>query len=156
MKIAIASDHRGFKLKNELTTQMFDVGDAVEWVDLGPTYYEPTDDYSDYAYKLVECLKTHSDVTRGVLICGSGVGMSIVANKFVGIRCGVGINSQQVVDARKEDDINVLAIASDFFNILHARTMVVNFLKTPFDNLPGHARRLDKIRQLEESSEDGL
>ncbi|MCA9391591.1 RpiB/LacA/LacB family sugar-phosphate isomerase [candidate division WWE3 bacterium] len=149
MKVAIASDHRGFSLKTDLMTQFYNVEGGVEWVDLGPEVYSPTDDYVVYAIKLVEHMQTNPDTSFGVLICGSGVGMSIVANRFIGIRAGLGFNVDQVKEARSADDINVLALPSDFTSLVHARNVVEMFLVTAYDNLPAHQRRLDELRQLE-------
>lgn len=149
MKVAIAADHRGFNLKTDLMTQYYDAGDGVEWVDLGAEVFRPTDDYVDYAVALVEQMQVNPEIEQGVLICGSGVGMSIVANRFIGIRCGLGFNVDQVKEARAADDINVLALPSDFTNLVHARNVVEMFLKTAYDNLPAHQRRLDELHSLE-------
>ncbi len=152
MHVAIASDHRGFQLKKELIQQYFDLTDPVIWDDLGPDHYQPDDDYIDYAVKLVEYLKSHPEIEKGVLLCGAGVGMSIVANRFIGIRCGLAISPLQVAKARSDDDINVLAIGSEYVSVNNARIMVEQFLKTPFSGLERYKNRLDKLRILEEGT----
>lgn len=138
-------------MKEKLKKQSYDIPGGVEWIDLGPKTVNPMDDYVDYAIGAVDYMQGHPEVERAVLICGSGIGMSIVANKFIGIRAGLAINAQHVKLARKDDDINVLALAADFFNMVHARLIVEEFLKTPYSNLPRHQRRIDKINELEHS-----
>jgi ribose 5-phosphate isomerase B len=151
MKVLIASDHRGFEMKGQLQTLGYDIGESLEWVDLGPELYDSTDDYPDYAINMVDNLQSHPEAEHGVLLCGSGVGMNIVANKFIGVRATIGLNPEHVKVARNDEDINVLIIAAEFTNIIQARIMVEEFLKTPYSNMPADQRRLDKIKDLEHS-----
>jgi len=152
MKVAIASDHKGFEMKNQILMQIYSINDSIEWIDLGPQRYDPQDDYTEYASALVTAMKDDTSITHGILVCGSGVGMSIVANKYDGIRCGLAIHTDQVKAARSDDDINVLAIAADFMVITHVRNMVEAFLVTLFSELPAHQRRLDMIQRIEEQN----
>ena len=153
MKIYIGADHRGFKLKEEIKKYFYENGIGYE--DLGAYEFNPTDDYPIYAErvsnKVSEGIKEAQD-SRGILICGSGVGVDIVANKFEHIRSGLGINTEQVKSARRDDDINVLAIAADEASENEAREMVKAFLETEFEPSKKHTRRLDEIEKIEQDS----
>ncbi len=151
MKVIISSDHRGFEMKEALKKQGYDIPGGVEWIDLGPKTLDPMDDYVDYAIEAIDYMQGHPEIERAVLLCSTAIGMSIVANKFIGIRAGLAINVEHIKLARKDDDINVLALAASFFNVVHARLMVEEFLKTPYSNLPRYQRRIDKINELEHS-----
>jgi ribose 5-phosphate isomerase B len=85
----------------------------------------------------------------GILICGSGVGMNIVANKFDNVRCAQGIEKKQVEAARNDDDINILSLAADFVSENEALEMVDAFLKTKFSGKERHKRRIDEIAEIE-------
>ena len=151
MKIYIGSDHRGFKLKEEIKKYFYENG--IEYEDLGAYELDPKDDYPIYAErvsnKVSESIKEAKN-SRGILLCGSGVGVDIVANKFEGIRSGLGINTEQVAQARRDDDINVLAIAADEANEAQARKMVKAFIETEFEPSGKHTRRLKEIEEIEE------
>ena len=151
MKIYIGADHRGFKLKEEIKKYFYEHG--IEYEDLGAYELDPADDYPIYAervsHKVWQGLKEAQD-PKGILICGSGVGVDIVANKFEGIRSGLGMNVGQVKSARRDDDINILAIPSDFVDKEGAIQMAEAFLNTEFDNLERHARRINEIEEIEE------
>ena len=133
MKVYLGADHRGFKLKEELKTWFLENKISVK--DLGAFEHNPDDDYPLFAQKVARNvagdLKKNLGV-RGIVICGSGVGVNIVANKFNHIRSGLALNAKQVGQARKDDDINILAIPSDFVNEEEAKKIVKIFLKTPF------------------------
>jgi len=86
---------------------------------------------------------------RGILICGSGVGVDVAANKFDGIRASIGKNAQQVIAGRRDDDMNILVLAADFTKANEAQEMVKAFLETKFDGLARHKKRLREIRKLE-------
>lgn len=153
MKIYIGSDHRGFALKEKIKKYFYENG--IEYEDLGAYELDPMDDYPIYAERVAEkisgALKNEEDA-RGILLCGSGVGVDIVANKFEHIRSGLGINAEQVRSARKDDDINVLAIASDETSENEAREMVKAFLETEFEPSEKHARRLNEIEEIKQES----
>ena len=150
MKIYIGADHRGFNLKESLKKYFHENG--IEHEDLGAYEFHASDDYPIYAervsHKVSEGIKQAED-PRGILICGSGVGVDIVANKFEGIRSGLAINRKQVESARKDDDINVLAIAADETDESKAREMVRTFLETEFESSKKHIRRLNEIEEIE-------
>ena len=96
MKICLAADHRGFEFKEKIKVWLGKRGCQV--VDLGNDHYDPDDDYPDFAQKLVKRLLPDQD--RGILFCGSGIGVNIVANRFSGIRCGLGFTPKQVKHGR--------------------------------------------------------
>lgn len=149
MQVVIAADHRGFQLKEEIKMRSFNIDGGIEWVDVGPLQDNPKDDYPDFAKALVEKMQSSPDLKKGVLVCGSGVGMSIAANKFSGIRCGLALNPAQVKAARSEDNINILAIAADYAQADAAVVMIEVFLKTEFGKMPRHTRRIEKIMEIE-------
>ena len=148
MLIYFGADHRGFELKEELKS--FIQGLGYEVADMGATDKNPSDDYPNYAAAVAEKVSRQSDQARGVLVCGSGAGMDIVANKFKGVRATIGLSSDQVFDARSHDDLNVLVLASDFTSTDTARNMLKVFLDTPMSTEERHTRRLTEIAELEE------
>jgi len=147
--IYIGSDHRGFALKEKIKAWL------AEWnyqhEDLGANNFDPNDDYTTFAEQVAK--KIQSDKSSfGILLCGSGVGVDIAANKFDGIRASMGKSSDQVKAGRNDDDINVLVIASDFTNENEAKDMVKIFLETKFDEADRHIRRLTKIKEIEKNN----
>lgn len=159
MKIYIGADHRGFKLKSELKEWLSSISHQVE--DLGAIELVPRDDYVDFAKSVAQKVSneqarldspTESSArrgSRGIVICGSGAGVDITANKIKGVRSCLGFNIQQVKAARADDNINVLALASDFTFLDNAKLLVSAFLETVFDPTDNHTRRIEKIRNLE-------
>lgn len=144
MKIAVGSDHAGFLLKQKLSQKLAEQGHQVE--DLGTTSTESTD-YPDYAAAVGRKVAS-GEADRGLLVCMSGVGMSIAANKIHGVRSAVGVNPDEVALTRSHNDINVLALGSKYTDEQSAEQLVNIFLNTPFDG-GRHARRVGKIEQLE-------
>ena len=138
-----------------------DEGYIVE--DFGAYLYDQDDDYTLYAEKVASVVgehhiqeereehKRHGEV-RGILFCGSGVGVDIVANKFDGVRASLGKEAGQVKAGRKDDNMNVLVIAADFTKETEAKEMVRVFLKTSYDKAKRHERRLEDIRRIEENN----
>lgn len=153
MKVYIGSDHRGFKLKESLKKYLYENG--IEHEDLGAYELDLSDDYPIYAErvanKVVEELDSANEA-MGIVICGSGVGVDIAVNKFDKIRAGLGINSEQVKNARLDDDINILAIAADETSQDQAMEMVETFIETEFDPSEKHNRRLKEIEEIEQNS----
>lgn len=155
MTIYIGADHRGFKLKEKIKPWLIEKGFQVE--DCGNSRYDPDDDYPDFAAavaKMVQQTASNAASTgegaRGIVICGSAMGVTIAANKFRGIRCGVGINSQDVHHGRTNDNINILGLSADYVDEKDSYEMTKVFLTTPFSHEERHVRRLKKIEQLEE------
>jgi len=147
MKVYIGADHGGFKLKEELKTWLEDKGHEV--VDSGNITHDPVDDYPDFASKVAIEVQKDPGSNRGIVICRSGVGVDIVANKFSGIRCGLALSKNQIESARAHDDINILAISSDFMDENDSKEIVEVFLKTEFSSEERQVRRKKKIEALE-------
>ena len=151
MKIYLAGDHRGFELKEKVKAWLEKQGYQV--VDLGNDHYDLDDDYPDFVRKLGMIAAAGSRFAhqgkRGVLFCGSGIGVDITANRFADIRCGLGFTPQQIKHGRQNDDINCLALAADFFDFKKAKEMVTVFLETEFDGKKEHRRRIRKIEAIE-------
>jgi ribose 5-phosphate isomerase B len=148
MLIYIGADHRGFNLKENIKLWLKNNG--YEVYDVGAIAFDPYDDYPDFAKDLALNVEKDLEKAKGILICGSGIGVCIVANKFKGIRAGIGISPDQVFEAKNHDDINVLCLASDFIDENLAKKMIEVFLKTPFDSEKKYLRRIEKIKDLEE------
>ena len=150
MKIAIGADHAGFELKNQRGDVLRQIGHEV--CDFGTNSAESTD-YPDFAVCVAKAVASGT-VERGVLVCGSGVGMSIAANKVRGVRAALGVTLEEVRLTRAHNNLNVLTLGARFTDPALARELLRVFLETPFedsDNDGGrHARRVAKISQIEE------
>lgn len=147
MKIYIGSDHRGFKLKESIKIYLADIGQDV--IDVGAKQYVEGDDFTEPAFVVAEKVSSEPENYRGILICGSGEGMVIAANKFKNVRAALAANADQAADSRTADDTNVLALAADFTSEADAEKIVSIWLETEFDNAQRHVRRLKKIEELE-------
>jgi ribose 5-phosphate isomerase B len=145
MKIAIGADHAGFELKNQLGDVLRQAGHHV--CDFGVNSAESAD-YPDYAVGVAKAVASGT-VERGVLVCGSGVGMSIAANKVRGIRAALGVNPEEVRLTRAHNNANVLTLGARFTDPPLASELVRTFLETPFE-AGRHERRVAKITQLED------
>ena len=144
--IYLGSDHRGFELKKLIRQWLAEW--QYEFLDVGsndPNNEE--DDYNDYAIVVAKRLtdqgKRENDM--GVLICGSGVGMSIAANRVKGVRCGLCNSVEQTEAARKEDDVNCLALGAEYLSEDKAKKVVEAFLKTEFGGEERYVRRIHKL-----------
>ena len=146
MKVYIGTDHRGFALKEKMKIWLTDW--KYEFSDLGAYELDPKDDYPLYAEK-VGVLVGKEEEARGVLLCGSGVGVDVVANKLDGVRAAVGKNPDQVRAGRKDDNMNILVIAADYTKEDEARQMLKVFLETKFAKEKRFVRRLAEIEKLE-------
>lgn len=145
MKVVLAADHRGFALKEELKALLKEDGHIVE--DIGAHALIPDDDYPDYAYAAARAVAAGEDM-RGILLCGSGMGMDIVANKVKGIRATLAVSSEAARYAREHDDVNVITIAADGTLAAAAHAIATAFLTTEFAG-GRHARRVEKIAKIE-------
>ncbi len=145
MKIVIASDHAGFNYKTLLLKDIMQQG--YEITDLGTCNTDPTD-YPDHAAALANAILNKKG-DRGILICGSGVGVSVAANKFKGIRAGVCHDPYSAHQCVEHDDVNVLCIGERVIGIELAREVIFAFLKAEFTKAPRHQKRLDKIIEIE-------
>lgn len=144
MKIAIATDHRGAKLKAELIKNLIERNYEIS--DCSPENHD-TDDYPDFALK-VALQVINKEVDFGVLICGSGIGMSIAANKVKGIRCARAIDVNDAIYSRKDNNANVIAFSSSI-NIDKSLEMINAFINQPFNTEEKYQRRIDKIIKIE-------
>jgi ribose 5-phosphate isomerase B len=144
MAILIASDHAGFELKQEIQKQLKN----VNWLDLGPMNTDRVD-YPDFAQTLGEKIAL-GEATQGILICGSGIGMCIAANKIAGIRAAVVENPVAARLSREHNDANVLCLGSRFIAAEYGAEIVRVWLETPFSNEERHTKRVQKIRKLEQ------
>ncbi len=145
MKIALAADHAGFELKNHLKGHLEQRG--FEVLDLGAFNTEPSD-YPDFAAAVGKAVLAKS-AERGILICGSGVGASVAANKLRGIRAGLCHDSYSARQGVEHDDMNVLVLGSRVIGPALAEDLVENFLRATFSNEARHVRRLKKVHDLE-------
>ncbi len=144
MRIAIGSDHRGFSVKNKVVELATRLGHEV--CDAGPASAESVD-YPDIA-SLVASQVSSGKVERGILICGTGIGMCIAANKFPGVRAAPCHDDLTAEMSRRHNDLNVLCLSADMLGEKLIDRMVEIWLNTPFEG-GRHARRVDKIARLE-------
>ncbi len=144
MRIMIASDHAGFPLKRDIAAFLAKKGHQV--LDAGADG-ETSVDYPDYAEPVARSVASGAQ-DRGILICGSGVGMAIAANKVPGIRAVVALDVETARLSRAHNDTNVLALAGRMTGVEEARRIVETWLETAFEG-GRHDRRLDKIRKME-------
>lgn len=140
MKVALGADHAGFQLKEALKRVLNDLG--VEHEDFGATSALSVD-YPDYAHAVAKRVADGA-FDRGILVCGSGIGMSIAANKVTGIRAASIVDIESARLAREHNDLNVLTLGARFIPESRAREIVREFLQTPFQG-GRHATRVDKI-----------
>jgi len=147
MKIAIASDHRGYDLKGRILSLLSDLGQ--EGFDFGPDNSESAD-YPDFASKVAEAVST-ATIERGILICGTGIGMCIAANKFRGVRAAPCHDDLTAEMSRLHNDANVLCLSADLLGDRLVNRMVEIWLQTEFEG-GRHARRIGKIADLEKKN----
>jgi ribose 5-phosphate isomerase B len=146
MKIYIGADHGGFDLKEKIIERLGT--QDCEVVDMGAKEKTDGDDYVDYASIVGEELGFDPD-SLGILICRNGVGVSIVANRFDGVRCALGFDVSQIEKARNDDDVNCLALPADYIDEDHVFKIVDAFLKTKFSGKENYVRRLEKLALLQ-------
>jgi ribose 5-phosphate isomerase B len=147
MQIGLASDHGGFDLKEELKAYLKSMGHDP--VDLG-TFNEDSVDYPDYGALVAERV-SKGDLERGVLICGTGIGMSVVANKFRGVRAALVNDLFSARFSREHTDSNILVMGGRIVGRALAREILRVWLETPFAG-DRHQRRLEKIKALEKKN----
>lgn len=145
MKVAIGSDHAGFELKQHLGNKLKELGHQI--IDVGTTNLDSVD-YPDYAEKLgLELIEKRAQ--RGLLICGSGVGASIAANKMPGIRAGLCHDTYSAHQGVEHDDMNVLVVGGRIIGTLLAEEILGSFLDATFTGEERHQRRLNKVLDIE-------
>jgi len=148
MRIAFAADHAGAVLKDELLVRLAAAGLGHELVDLGGDGSDLTDDYPDFAQRLGNAI-VGGEADRGILICGSGVGASVAANKIRGIRAAICHDTYSAHQGVEHDDMNVLTLGARVIGREPAFECVVAFIGATFSGEVRHQRRLDKVLAIE-------
>lgn len=148
MKIYLATDHAGFELKEKV--KVFLQGQEHDVEDCGAFSFDKNDDYPDFINLAAEKVSKNQG-SLGIVFGKSGAGEAIVANKSKGIRAIVGFNIESVRLARKHNDANILSIGSAFVAEKEANELVLLFINTPFSGEERHIRRIEKIKEIEES-----
>lgn len=147
MKIYVGADHNGFYLRNKLINYLTRAGYDVH--DDGNKQLNPQDDFPLFAAMVVkDVLGSGESDTKGILICGSGQGVCIAANRFKGIRACLGYDRESVRTARNDDDSNVLCLPAHVLKDDEANVIVETWLNTPFANAPRFTRRIKELDQL--------
>ncbi len=147
MKIFIGADHNGFEYKQQLSKALVQAGHEV--IDEGDKAINPEDDYPQFASRVVVALLGANDPdAKGILICGSGQGMCIAANRFKGIRASLCWNQNEARAARNDDDSNVLCLSSKYSSLDEAGTIMATYLATPFAGASRYTRRIQQLDQL--------
>lgn len=148
MKISVASDHRGFEFKRRVMKMLTEMGHTVK--DFGVMSSAESVDYPDFGLKAARSVGT-GECDRGILICGTGIGMSLVANKVKGVRAALCHNLYTVEMSRRHNDSNMLCIGADVVDGDLLEQKVKLWLDTPFEG-GRHARRVEKIMEVENGS----
>ena len=146
MTFAVASDHAGYPLKQTVVEDLKGLGHQV--IDLGPPHPDPNDDYPDFAALVCEAIRDGKG-DRGILLCGSGVGVSVAANKFPGIRAAICHDHYSAHQGVEHDDMNVLCIGTRIVGPEVARELATAFAQAAFTHEDRHARRLAKVKAIE-------
>ena len=148
MKIAIGNDHGAYVYKNEILDMLVKEGHEV--INVGCDGPESVD-YPDYARKVAD-LVVNQNVDCGILLCGTGIGISIAANKVKGIRCALCTDTTMAKLTREHNDANILALGQRTTGIETAKDIVHTFLNTPFSNGERHIKRIQKIKEIEDKN----
>ena len=152
MRIAVAGDHAGFELKTLLIPWLQSTGHQVE--DLGAHHLDPEDDYPDFAFKVADSVRS-GKVERGIVVCGSGVGASVAANKVPGIRACLCHDTYTGRQGVEHDDMNVLCLGGRVIGFEFAKEIVTAFLAANFIPEARYKRRLEKLIQVEKRGLEG-
>jgi len=148
MRISIGADHAGFEMKKMLTEFMEKLGHTVH--DVGTFEPDKPDDYPDYAVLVAEDIRS-GQAERGLLVCGSGVGVSVAANKFKGIRAGLCHDHYSAHQGVEHDDMNVLVLGARIIGPMMAQDATEAFLSAKFSGEERHVRRLNKVKGIEQN-----
>lgn len=146
MRVYLGADHRGFETKEAVKNWLVENGIEVE--DVGAYFLDPEDDYVDFAIKVGESIEGSEAHERGILLCGSGHGVDMVANKFRRVRAIIGFNEEVVVQGREHEDANVLVLPTDWMTADEACERVRLFLETAKANKTKYVRRRNRIENL--------
>ncbi len=144
--IYIGADHRGFELKEKTKVWLAEQGYEVE--DVGDHVFDPGDDYVDYAIKVAESIEGNGGDSRGILLCGSGHGMDIAANRFPRVRAILAFNDEVTVQGRNDENANVLVLPANWATEAEVIERVRLFLVTEAGEAPRYARRIQKFEEL--------
>lgn len=145
MKVILAADHGGFKLKEALKPYLADKGFEVE--DVGARALDKQDDFPQYAFAAVTKVLGEEDA-RGILVCGSGQGMAMAANRVRGIRASLVWSEDVARETREDNDSNVLSLPARFISEDEAKKIVDVWLATPFSKNPKYHRRIDEVEEI--------
>ena len=148
LRVAFAADHAGAALKDDLLRRFRALDPGHEWIDLGGDGSDPDDDYPDFARRLGEAIVA-GEADRGILICGSGVGASVAANKIRGVRSAVCHDTYSSHQGVEHDDMNVLTLGARVIGPEPAFECAVAFVGATFSGEARHRRRLDKVLAIE-------
>ena len=146
MVIYLGADHRGFNLKEQLKSFLKMEGYSIN--DMGAQQLIQDDSYVQYAKVVAEKISQDPN-QRGILICGSGVGMDVTANKFYQVRSALVSSPDQALASRSDDDTNVLSLAADFIDLDTAKKIVSVWLQTPFSEEPRYKERLEELKKID-------
>ena len=146
--IALGSDHGGYKLKEEVKKYLDELG--IEYKDFG-TYNEERTDYPIYAEKVAKAIQS-KECEKGILLCRSGYGMTVVANKFKGIRAASIMNAESAKFAKADDDINCIALGGDYLSINETVNIIRNWLATEFKG----GRYLERLQMIEKIENENM
>lgn len=147
MKIYLGADHNGFDRKKQLTDYLQKSG--YEVIDEGNVSLSPEDDFPQFASRVVHSMRAdNDDDVRGILICGSGQGMCMAANRFHGVRAALAFDQEDARSARNDDDANVLCLSARTLDFDASIGVVHTFLMTPFAGAPRFKRRVQQLDEL--------
>jgi ribose 5-phosphate isomerase B len=153
MRVAFSADHAGAAFKDDLIGRLAAADLGHELIDLGGDGSDPTDDYADFAERLGRAIQDGT-ADRGILICGSGVGASVAANKMRGIRAAVCHDTYSAHQGVEHDDMNVLTLGARVIGPEPAFECAVAYLGATFSGEQRHVRRLDKVLAMEAAAQD--
>ena len=151
LRVAVGADHGGFDLKNELVAHL---RDTFEVIDLGAQVLDANDDYPDFALAVAQAVAS-GEAERGILICGSGVGACIAANKVPGVRASICHDTYSAHQGVEHDDMNLLCLGARTIGAALAEELVKAFLNASFSGEARHQRRLNKVLAIERQALQG-
>ena len=148
LRVAFGADHGGFALKNELSNRLHDTYDIL---DIGAHNFDPADDYPDFVHTAAQAVVS-GQAQRGIIICGSGVGACIAANKVPGVRAGLCHDTYSAHQGVEHDDMNVLCLGARVIGLELATELATAFLQARFSGEERHRRRLEKVLAIEQQA----
>ena len=153
MRVGVGADHGGFDMKNELASLLASEGHEI--LDFGNEVYDTNDDYPDFAIPLARAV-ARGDVERGILVCGSGVGACVAANKVAGARAALCHDDYTARQGVEDDSVNILCLGGRTTGIAVAWDCTRSFLKATFSGADRHRRRLEKVIEIEQTTTRGV